>query len=69
VRRQPRDDAVVIRVADEVRLWDRECRDGVSLQITAYRKGTGPETEPRFTVPKRHTRLAIEVVSDEIGLA
>jgi protein-L-isoaspartate(D-aspartate) O-methyltransferase len=65
----PGGSALAVRVADQVRVWDRECRDGVSLQITAYRNGTGPETEPRFTVPKRHTRLAIEVAPDEIGLA
>ncbi|MFG3339563.1 methyltransferase, FxLD system [Glycomyces sp. NPDC048151] len=55
--------ALAVRVADQVRVWDRECRDGVSLQITAYRRGTGPDAEPRFTVPKRHTRLAIEVAA------
>jgi protein-L-isoaspartate(D-aspartate) O-methyltransferase len=60
----PNGPALAARVAEEVRVWDRECRDGVSLQITAYRKGTGPESEPRFTVPKRHTRLAIEVAPD-----
>ncbi|MDA1361154.1 methyltransferase, FxLD system [Glycomyces luteolus] len=65
----PNGPGLAVRVADEVRVWDRECRDGVSLQITAYRKGTGPPSEPRFTVPKRHTRLAIEVVPDEIGFA
>jgi protein-L-isoaspartate(D-aspartate) O-methyltransferase len=57
----PNGAALAARVAEEVRVWDGECRDGVSLQITAYRKGTGPETEPRFTVPKRHTMLAIRL--------
>lgn len=64
----PNSAALAVRVADEVRVWDAESRDGVSLQITAYRKGTGPETEPRFTVPKRHTRLAIEVAPDKAAL-
>lgn len=63
----PRGPALAGRVAEEVRVWDRECRDGVSLQITAYRKGSGPEAEPRFTVPKRHTRLAIEAAFDGGG--
>ncbi|GAA2302517.1 hypothetical protein GCM10009853_068960 [Glycomyces scopariae] len=58
--------ALAARVAAEANLWDRECRDGVSLQITAYRTGGRAESpedgaEPRFTVPKRHTRLAIRV--------
>ncbi|MQM25091.1 methyltransferase, FxLD system [Glycomyces albidus] len=66
--------ALAARVADQVSLWDRECRDGVSLQITAYRAG-GRAEEPeevadaRFVVPKRHTRLAIRVapVSEALG--
>lgn len=64
----PNGGALAVRVADAVRVWDTESRDGVSLQITAYRKGTGPESEPRFTVPKRHTRLAIELAPDKVGL-
>ncbi len=57
----PNGAALAARVAEEVRVWDGECRDGVNLQITAYRKGTGPEAEPRFIVPKRHTTLAIRL--------
>jgi len=55
--------ALAARVAEQVRLWDRECRDGVNLQIAAYRDGERLEetAEARFTVPKRHTRLAIRV--------
>jgi protein-L-isoaspartate(D-aspartate) O-methyltransferase len=54
--------ALASRVAAEVRVWDGECRDGVSLQITAYRRGDEPEEEARFVVPKRHTTLALQVV-------
>ncbi len=49
------------RVAEQVVLWNRECRDGVSLQIEAYRSGVGPTVEGRFVVPKRHSRLAIRL--------
>ncbi|PRY57913.1 protein-L-isoaspartate(D-aspartate) O-methyltransferase [Glycomyces artemisiae] len=67
----PNGAALAARVADQANLWDRECRDGVSLQITAYREGEAPAdaAEARFTVPKRHTRLAIRVapVADALG--
>jgi protein-L-isoaspartate(D-aspartate) O-methyltransferase len=67
--------ALAARVADQVSRWDRECRDGVSLQITAYRTSGRPEgaaedvAEARFIVPKRHTRLAIRVapVAEALG--
>lgn len=64
----PNGPALAARVAAEVRVWDRECRDGVSLQITAYRQGDEPEEAARFTVPKRHTRLALQVVPVNAGL-
>jgi protein-L-isoaspartate(D-aspartate) O-methyltransferase len=63
----PSGTALAVRVAEQVRLWDRVCRDGVNLQIVAHREGEGLEEELeehpeiRFTVPKRHTRLAIRV--------
>ncbi|MCC3765772.1 methyltransferase, FxLD system [Glycomyces sp. TRM65418] len=54
--------ALAARVAAEVREWDTECRDGVNLQLTAYRRGHAFDEAARFTVPKRHTALAIQVV-------
>ncbi|WP_158299938.1 methyltransferase, FxLD system [Glycomyces paridis] len=55
--------ALAVRVAEQVRVWDRVCRDGVSLQIAAHRVDADRPAAPkaRFTVPKRHTRLAIRV--------
>ncbi len=55
--------ALAVRVAEQARVWDRACRDGVSLQIAAYRMDAGepPAPNARFTVPKRHTKLAIRV--------
>ncbi|MEU6858883.1 methyltransferase, FxLD system [Glycomyces sp. NPDC046736] len=56
------------RVAEQVGVWDRECRDGVRLEITAYRDGTEGPGDARFTVPKRHTSLAIRVAPVEADL-
>lgn len=64
----PNSAALASRVAREVRVWDRECRDGLNLQITAYRGGDAPEEPARFTIPKRHTTLALRVVPGKAGL-
>ncbi|HEX2143081.1 MAG TPA: methyltransferase, FxLD system [Glycomyces sp.] len=68
----PGGSALAVRVADEVRVWDRECRDGLRLQITAHRAGDqGAEdanAKPRFTVPKRHTRLEIGITPERAQL-
>ncbi|WP_168801393.1 methyltransferase, FxLD system [Glycomyces buryatensis] len=59
----PGGEALAKQVAEQVAVWDRECRDGVRLQISAYRAGVGPTVEGRFVVAKRHSRLAIRVAS------
>lgn len=57
----PGGDVLAERVADQIAVWDRECRGDVRLQIGAYRAGVGPTVEGRFVVPKRHSRLSIRL--------
>ncbi|WP_460540287.1 methyltransferase, FxLD system [Glycomyces halotolerans] len=53
--------ALARKVAEQMAIWDRECRGGVRLRIEAHRAGAGAPIEGRFVVPKRHSRLAIRL--------
>lgn len=49
------------KVAEQIQVWDRECRDHVRLKLEAHLPDSGPIAAGRFVVPKRHSRLAILV--------
>ncbi len=58
----PNASALARKLAEQVRAWDRLCREDVRLRIDAYRSEVGPTVDGRFVVPKLHSRLAIQAV-------
>ncbi|GAB3999130.1 hypothetical protein GCM10029992_27020 [Glycomyces albus] len=57
----PAGEGLAHKVAEQIQVWDRECRDHVRLKLEAHRPDSGPIAAGRFVVPKRHSRLAILV--------
>ena len=57
----PTAEVLALKVAEQIQVWDRECRGQVRLRLEAHPSDSGPIAAGRFVVPKRHSRLAILV--------